>query len=39
MITTDPYYSLNLTRSREDFSMETDRTDAIRYDLISRMFQ
>jgi GT2 family glycosyltransferase len=38
LITNDPYYSPNLTRNEEDFSLVTDRTAAIRPHLIRELF-
>lgn len=38
ILANDPYYNPNLTRDWEDFSLVTDRTAAIRYDLIRKLF-
>jgi GT2 family glycosyltransferase len=38
MLNNDPYYSPNLTREREDFSLVTDRTMSIRAELIGKMY-
>ena len=38
LITNDPHYNPNLTQNGEDFSLVTDRSAAIRYDLIRKLF-
>ena len=38
ILANDPYYNPNLTRNGEDFSLVTDRTAPIRYDLIRKLF-
>ena len=38
ILANDPYYNPNLTRNWEDFSLVTDRTVEMRYDLIRKLF-